>query len=142
MLKIKSFLGVSTLIAEGVKATATKDATQKVVDARVLVEVNIRADLLEKCLTKYDAAKKELSSLRADVVTHSVVKDDVNKDSGASTKNESWSAGQWARKEKLQKLIADFDIAFMHAFDEEKPDWEKMKKLSSGDDNQKSGNAK
>ena len=135
--KVKGFLGVGVLVADAIKANANTNAIQTVVDKRVEAEVANRANILEKCLVKYDATKKELLSLKPDMVSLGVVKDESGEVSGTPIKQEAWSPAQWAKREKLQKLIADLDIAFMHAFDEAKPDWDKLQKLSAGGEQKK-----
>jgi hypothetical protein len=135
--KVKGFLGVGSLVSEAIKATANNNAIQTVVDKRVEAEVIRRAGILEKCLDKYDATKKEILSLKPDMVSLGVVKSESGEETGAPIKNEAWSPAQWAKKEKALKLIADLDIAFMHAFDENKPDWDKLQKLSTGGGDQK-----
>lgn len=135
--KVKGFLGIGTLVAETIKTTANGEAIQNVVDKRVEAEVQRRAGILEKCLDKYDATKKELASLKPDVVSLGVIKNEAGEETGVPIKNEAWSPAQWAKREKALKLIADLDIAFMHAFDEAKPDWDKLLKLSSGGEQKK-----
>jgi hypothetical protein len=139
--KVKGFLGVGSLVSEAIKATANNDAIQTVVNKRVEAEVIRRSGILEKCLDKYDTTKKELFSLKPDVISLGVVKGESGEETGTPIKNEAWSPAQWAKREKALKLIADLDIAFMHAFDENKPDWDKLQKLSAGGDQKKKEDA-
>lgn len=139
--KVKGFLGVGTRVSEAIKATANDDAIQTVVDKRVSTEVTRRAGILEKCLDKYDATKKELLTLKPDVISLGVVKSESGDETGTPIKNEAWSPAQWAKREKALKLIADLDVAFMHAFDENKADWDKLQKLSAGGDQKKKEDA-
>lgn len=129
--KIKGFVGINQLISIGITSNASETAVQKVVEKRVAVEVTRRVELLEKAMDKYDTAKKELLNCKPDVKNIIIVKADDDSE-GTPVANESWSPKQYEVRTKLKKLIADLDIAFMHAFDDKAPDWDKLRKLVSG----------
>ena len=123
------FLTINERIADGIKKDANTNAIDRVVEKRVEAEVTRRADLLEKALDKYNSTKKELEKCRPDIVSHVVI-DDV------PVKQEAWSDKALQAKQKLQKLVADFDVAIMKAFTE--GDYKKLQELSGGNDGQKS----
>lgn len=123
------FLTINERIADGIKKDANTNAIDRVVEKRVEAEVTRRADLLEKALDKYNSTKKELEKCRPDIVSHVVI-DDV------PVKQEAWSDKTLQAKQKLQKLVADFDVAIMKAFTE--GDYKKLQELSGGNDGQKS----
>lgn len=121
------FITINEKIADGIKKTANDTAVERVVGKRVEAEVLRRADLLEKALDKYNTAKKELEKCRPDLISH-VVLDEV------PVKHEAWSDKAIQAKQKLQKLIADYDIAIMKAFSE--GDYKKLQEMA-GSGNQK-----
>ena len=122
------FLTINERIAEGIKKDANNNAIDKVVDKRVEAEVTRRADMLEKALDKYNSTKKELEKCKPDLVSHVVI-DDV------PVKQEAWTDKALQAKQKLQKLVADFDVAIMKAFSE--GDYKKLQELSGGNGGQK-----
>ena len=122
-----TFLNINEKIVDGIKKTANEGAVDRVVEKRVEAEVTRRADLLEKALDKYNTAKKELEKCKPDMISHIVV-DDV------PVKQEAWSDKALQAKQKVQKLIADFDVAIMKAFTE--GDYKKLQELI-GNGNQK-----
>jgi hypothetical protein len=128
--KATGFSTINEKIAEGIKANANNNAVDKVVAKRVDVEINRRADLLEKALDKYNTTKKELDKCKPDLVSYGVVADKNGDETGVPVKHEAWSEKQLKAKQGLQKLIADLDIAIMKAFTEN--DYSKLQQLSGG----------
>jgi chaperonin cofactor prefoldin len=112
--KLTGFKELNQKIAESIKDEANVGAIDRIVNKRVEVEVIRRADILEKALDKYNTTRKELEKCKADVITYSTVGD-----SDTPVKCEAWSENALKNKTKIQKLVADFDIAFMKAFEAE-----------------------
>lgn len=133
--KVTGFLGINLKIAEVIKTTANKRAMDNVVEKMASEEVSKRVEILDKAIVKYNDTKKELLNCKPDATTLSIVKNESGDDQGGPISNEQWTPKQYEKKLKLSKLIADLDAAFMHAFDENKPDWDKLKKLTAGGGN-------
>lgn len=114
---IASFVEISERADSIIKGTANETAINSVIDGLVSQEVERRASLLLKGLEAYNKAKKELAACKPDVQTFSVVNKEGSEDGGVGLRQEAYSANMWSKREKLQKLVAELDIAFLKAME-------------------------
>ena len=130
-----SFLDINTRIVSGIKEGANESAVKKVIDKRVELEVNRRADLIDKAIDKYNTAKKELEKCKPDLISYGVVTGKDNDETGEPIRQEAYSEKKLKEKQALRKTISDLDIAIMKAMSEN--DYSKLQQLSGGGNNNK-----
>jgi hypothetical protein len=127
-----NFNAINAQIKDAIQTTANDDAVARVVEKRRMVEVTRRADTLEKGLDKYNETVKNLTKVKPDAVTCTL-------EDGVTVPHEAWTPGALQAKQKLEKQVADLDIAIMKAMKEN--DYSKLEQLLGGaGKQQKSGN--
>lgn len=118
--KIIDFNAINKRIVEEVDASANKGAVDKVVSKRVDIEIQRRAELIDKALDKYNEVCKNLTKCQPDVKTFVVISKEDEKSDGATVEHKAYSEAKFRERANLQKLQAELDIAIMKAFGEDK----------------------
>ena len=126
-----TFTDINKRVSDSVKKTANDGAIDKVVNARVDAEIDRRTGLLEKGLDKYNTTMKDLKKCVPDTRLYGVVESDSGDNGGANLVQSFYTESKKKEKEKLQKTIADLEIAIMKALDDE-PDYSKLQQLIGG----------
>ncbi|GAG16143.1 unnamed protein product, partial [marine sediment metagenome] len=90
-----------------------------VIQQRVKEEVGTRAKILSKAIDKFNTLRKELNSIRADIVAF---------DGTGKEVTSNWSKGQLDKKKKLEEQLSGLSNKIDKALAETatKEDWKKL----------------